>query len=41
MKENHLEDACLDWLASTGCIVVDGEAAAPGGEIDDKGRHAA
>ncbi len=29
MKENHLEDACLDWLVSTGWTVIEGEAAAP------------
>lgn len=33
MKENHLEDACLDWLASVGWTVVEGEAVAPGGEL--------
>lgn len=33
MKENHLEDACLDWLASVGWAVVEGEAVAPGGEL--------
>lgn len=33
MKENHLEDACLDWLASVGWMVVEGETVAPGGEL--------
>ncbi len=38
MKENHLEGACLDWLASTGWAVAEGEAAAPGGELDARER---
>ena len=38
MKENHLEDACLDWLASVGWSLVEGEAAAPGGELDARER---
>lgn len=33
MKENHLEDACLDWLASVGRMVVEGETVAPGGDL--------
>src|SRR5699024_5848562 len=33
MKENHLENACLDWLASVGWTVVESETAAPGGEL--------
>ncbi|HRO87290.1 MAG TPA: type I restriction endonuclease, partial [Chiayiivirga sp.] len=38
MKENHLEDACLDWLASVGWKVVEGEAVAPGGELQARER---
>src|SRR5690606_37480938 len=30
MKENHLEDACLDWLAGLGWSVLSGDAVAPG-----------
>ncbi len=30
MKENHLEDVCLDWLDSLGWVSVSGDVLAPG-----------
>lgn len=38
MKENHLEDACPDGLASVGWTAMEGEAVAPGGELAARGR---
>jgi hypothetical protein len=38
MKENHLEDACLDWLVGVGWTVVEGDAVAPGGELEARER---
>ncbi|WP_330948223.1 type I restriction endonuclease [Thermomonas sp. LB-4] len=38
MKEHHLEDACLEWLANTGWAIAEGEAVAPGGEMGVRDR---
>ena len=31
MKENHLEEVCLDWLEGLGWTPMHGDAFAPGG----------
>ncbi|WP_447936355.1 hypothetical protein [Thermomonas fusca] len=33
MKEHHLEDACLEWLANAGWAIAEGEAVAPSSEM--------
>lgn len=39
MKEDHLEDACLDWLAGLGYTCVTADAVAPGGDLDARRRY--
>ena len=38
MKENHLEDVCLDWLEALGWSRMHGEALAPGGSENARER---
>jgi type I restriction enzyme R subunit len=38
MKENHLEDACLDWLRGLGWTCLHGDALAPDGSEDARER---
>lgn len=39
MNENHLEYACLDWLAGLGWTCVNGELVSPGTEPEERSRY--
>jgi type I restriction enzyme R subunit len=39
MKENHLEDACLEWLAGLGWTCVEGDAVSPSSEPEARSRY--
>ena len=39
MKENHLEDACLEWLADLGWSCVQGDAVSPGSQPETRARY--
>jgi len=39
MNENHLEDACLEWLAGLGWTCVLGDAVSPGAEAEARARY--
>jgi len=39
MNENHLEDACLEWLAALGWTCVHGDAVSPGAEPEARVRY--
>ena len=39
MNENHLEDACLDWLAGMGWTCVHGDDVSPGGSLNLRARY--
>lgn len=39
MNENHLEDACLDWLAGLGWTCVHGDQVSPGGDFESRSRY--
>lgn len=39
MNENHLEDACLEWLAGLGWTCVEGDAVSPGSEPEARSRY--
>ncbi len=39
MNENHLEDACLEWLAGLGWTCVHGDDVSPGNEREARSRY--
>lgn len=39
MKENHLEDACFDWLSDLGYEVIMGDEVSPGGANQERERY--
>ena len=39
MNENHLEDACLDWLARLGWTCMHGDEVSPGSETEARARY--
>ena len=39
MNENHLEDACLEWLAGLGWTCVHGDGVSPGAEPEARARY--
>jgi type I restriction enzyme R subunit len=39
MNENHLEDACLEWLSGLGWSCVHGDQVSPGGEFEARSRY--
>lgn len=39
MNENHLEEACLDWLAGLGWTCVHGDDVSPGAEPELRSRY--
>ncbi len=40
MKEDHLESACMDWLAQLGWTCLHGDEVSPGGMQCDRARYA-
>lgn len=39
MKEDHLESACMDWLAQLGWTCLHGDEVSPGGMQCDRDRY--
>lgn len=39
MKEDHLESACMDWLAQLGWTCLNGDEVSPGGEQEARSRY--